>query len=679
MRQTPFQHKLTLATLTTALLYCPAVLYAAAVIDTEAPQISTGDIPTKTYNTSGPIVTPEFNNTTIPADSIASSIGVTDKVTAAGSTVNYTFYPTDTVGPLIPGQHIVTWTATDTGLNSTTATQTLNVLPTINLAQNQTVDEGGTAVVTAYLSGPSPSYPFNVPYTVTGTATGGGVDHNAAAGNFVFNNGDTAASVSFSITADGTPDPNETVIFTLGALPAASVTAGYQNTHQVTIGETNASPLARLSASQGSQQTRAVTADGGAVTVTANAYDADGDSISYDWSASDNSLVPLSGTTGSSFSFDPQDLNPGFYTIRLTVSDGQGGASSQDLLLALLSTTPSLSSSLDQDGDGSSDASEGLSDSDNDGIPNYLDANAAPSLMQGFIPYTFDPSLKQSGTLINNNITLTWQISSGASNLILYPLMIAVKPGLQLKQGPTAFAANKSYARLTTAQAETLRNATLADGLVSSDGQVVDIEIDELGQAGDSADVIIPQAAGIPPSKTGTIPVFQVFTSANLWADFDTRGGDTIKTDLKKSVTYSYCPDFANMAAAPGTYYQGSLKKGDECLLLHVKDGGPNDYDGVANGSIRLMGNVFITTNSVPDTTTTSSGTFTGSTSSSSDTLGKLDLGTGKGGGMLSLPGLFLLLGGLISRRARRQNAAARAGRASTSPPRNPPAIPPQA
>jgi hypothetical protein len=676
MQQTPFQRKLTFITLTTALLSCPATLYAV-VIDTDPPTITATTIPDKTYNATGPIVTPEFNNTITPADSIASSVEVKDGV--GGPQVTYTFTPTDKVGPLPPGQHIITWTATDLGLNSATANQTLNVLPTINLAQDQTVGEGGTAVVTAYLNGPAPSYPFNVPYTVTGTATGGGVDHNAANGNFVFNNGDTSASVSFSVIADSTSDPNETVIFTLGALPATSVIAGHKDTHTVTISETNSTPLARLTASQGSQDTRAITADGGAVTVTANAYDADGDTVSYDWSASDNALVPLTGSTGNSFSFDPQDLNPGFYTIRLTVSDSKGASSSQDLLLALLSTAPTLSSSLDQDGDGSNDASEGMTDSDNDGIPDYLDANAVPSLIQGFISYTFDPALKQGGTLVNNSITLTWAVSSGASNLILYPLMIAVKPGLQLNLGPTAFAANKSYARLTTAQAETLRNATLADGLVSSDGQVVDIEITGLGQAGDSADVIIPQAAPIPPSKAGTNPAFQVFTSAKQWTEFDTSGGDTIKTDVKKSVTYSYCPDFADMAAAPGTIYQSTLAAGDECVLLHVKDGGPNDYDGVANGSIRLMGNVFITTDSIPVTTTTTSGTFTGSTTSSSDTLDKLDLGTGKGGGVISLPGLFLLLGGLISRRGRRRSAVAHAGRSSTSPLRNPPAGPPQA
>jgi len=85
---------------------------------------------------------------------VKAEIVVTDEID--GNFPQYTFMPSGSLGPLMPGRHTIDWTATDLGFNSRTETQTLNVRPSISLALDQRVGEGGTAIVTAHLSGKAP-------------------------------------------------------------------------------------------------------------------------------------------------------------------------------------------------------------------------------------------------------------------------------------------------------------------------------------------------------------------------------------------------------------------------------------------------------------------------------------------------------------------------------------------
>jgi hypothetical protein len=396
MQQNPFHPKFILGALLMGALIIPIPLFAA-VIDTTSPTIT--PIADVNLDATGPIVTPVMTP----------DITATDVIVNDG--IDFHFVPDSTVGPLIPGQYTIDWTATDLGLNTDSFTQTVNVRPVINLAPNQTVGEGGTAVVTAYLSGTAPdsAYPITIPYTVTNGNGATAADHGAADGNITFNAGDTTTSISFAIVKDAISDAGETITITLGALPS-DVIAGYITDHTVTISETDMAPLAQLRVAQGSNDpTRIITTDGGQVTVNANVTDANGDAPFYDWSASDNALVPLTGTTDSSFTFDPTEMVSGFYFVRLTVSDTGGLSSSYDLLLALVdSGSITLSSDNDSDDDKTDDATEGYDDVDNDGIPDYLDANSNPSLMQGFEPYVYDRDLVAGNTLVNGSITLEY-------------------------------------------------------------------------------------------------------------------------------------------------------------------------------------------------------------------------------------------------------------------------------
>ena len=678
--QPPPLHKLSFMLFFTASLLCPLSLSAALtdpsnpaypILDTLAPIITAVgtdlSIPvdaTPTAPNVTPIVTPRLDTDAAVTGIVANGIVVTDKVVATDTETTFTFRPTGKIGPLGPGEHTITWTATDLGLNSTSADQTITVLPSINLSLDQEVGEGGMATVTAHLNGKAPSYPVTVPYIVV-AGTADAADHNAINGNFVFATDEIAASISFSIVDDGLGDAGQTFNIDLGGLPATQVFPGHKTSHQITITETNLAPLAHLHAKQNNQISRIITTDTGKVTVCAmpdcgDAYDANGDTLRYDWSASDNALIPITGTTGNRFEFEAQELNPGFYNIRLTVSDTAGKTSAHDLLLKLLETETVLTT-IDSDDDKRNDISEGFYDDDNDGIPNFLDAiENNPSLIQAYEPYLFDPNLKQNDSYTINSITLSWTLLSGASSLTAYPLLIATNPGLHINIGPTAFAAGKSYARLATSTAEKLRRVKLVDGLVSSDdGQVVDIEISRLNTAGDSAYVIIPLVAPVPISKTGTSPVFMIYTKFNSWDAFSNINGDQINTDKKR--TDAYCPDFENIAnppalpAAPPYPATSTLAAGTECLLVRIQDGGPNDYDGIANGTIRLMGAVFVAGNNQ-----TEGEVFTGNIDATQEGLNKLDIGTGNGGGSLDIMSLFsLLLTVLIHRRRKKINKPA--------------------
>lgn len=614
---------------------------ADPVIDSIAPEFVKGeDHPQPfvgiesliSFDATLPIVKPDLGK--------IDKIVISDQVESIDDTpTKVTFTPSGEIGPLAPGQYTITWKATDLGLNETSVTQTVNVLPSVSLDLNQIVGEGSIATVTAHLSGMAPSYPVNIPYSVV-AGTADAADHAASDGEFVFTENQSSASINILIVDDGLGDSGESFDINLGALPDTQVFAGQQTSHKITITETNLTPHAHLLAKQNNKVTRIITNNAGKVTICAmpdcdEAHDANGDAVKYDWSATDNALVPITGTTNNTFEFETQELNPGFYTIRLTVSDAAGKASPHDLLLNLPETEIELTDA-DSDDDKINDDIEGYFDDDNDGIPNYLDAiENNPSLMQAYEPYLFDPNLKTKDSYSIDSIKLSWELSSSTSNLTLYPLLITTSPGLHINIGPTAFAAKKTYARLETISAVNLRGASLPDDVVSSDGQVIDIEITNLGQTGNSALLVLPQAAPTPNSKNNIAPRFILFSKDKTWQDFIEDDNNKILTANKSN---SNCPDPSNIDS-----YTNTLAKGDECLLIKIKDGGANDYDGVANGTIRLMGAVFITTDSFADESQ-ASGIFTGNTDSTQEGSNKLDLGTGNGGSSLGFISLLVLL-----------------------------------
>lgn len=80
----------------------------------------------------------------------------------------------------------------------------------------QTVTEGSQSVIiTAELTGILGS-DVSVPYTVSGSATGDGLDHNLVDGEIIISAGQLTGSRSFDVMEDILIDPYETIIITMG-------------------------------------------------------------------------------------------------------------------------------------------------------------------------------------------------------------------------------------------------------------------------------------------------------------------------------------------------------------------------------------------------------------------------------------------------------------------------------
>ena len=70
-----------------------------------------------------------------------------------------------------PGKHEIEWTATDVAGNVGTALQTIDVVPLVQVAPRGRIAEGSMYEWTVSLNGSAPSYPVEIPFTVSGTAS----------------------------------------------------------------------------------------------------------------------------------------------------------------------------------------------------------------------------------------------------------------------------------------------------------------------------------------------------------------------------------------------------------------------------------------------------------------------------------------------------------------------------
>jgi hypothetical protein len=107
-------------------------------------------------------------------------------------------------------------------------------IPVINFSNAaQTVSEiVGSVSLAVTLDRPG-VVDITVPYTVSGTATDGSVDHDLNGGSITFPAGQTSTQVSFNIIDDSEIEPDETVVITLGNPSNAAL--GTNIEHTVTI------------------------------------------------------------------------------------------------------------------------------------------------------------------------------------------------------------------------------------------------------------------------------------------------------------------------------------------------------------------------------------------------------------------------------------------------------------
>lgn len=435
-----------------------------------------------------------------------------------------------------PGKHLVYWQTEDNEGQQVTTTQQLNVNPLVSLQKDSRVAEDKEHAVKVYLNGPAPSYPVVIPYTVSGTADS--ADHDLQSGELVISAG-VSASIPLMIFADSSDEGNETIVITLGD----SVNKGAKSTSTVTIVEDNVAPNIETLVLQNNQQRSTITASGELVTITANVSDPNPtDEVTVEWDA-----APEFVNTSNDpfiFEFNPAAVASGIYKVRVTAKDNAVPSLStmKDVYIEVIPSLPELTA-VDRDGDLIPDDQEGYVDSDSDGIPDFMDAISDCNVMQ-------EQALESSQFLVEGD------------------------PGVCLRKGATVPQNNTGGLQL-------LETELPEDPTASNTGGLFDFIATGLPEVGDTYSIVLPQRQPIPVNA-----VYRKLINGD-WQNFVIVDGNEV---LSTQGEPGFCPP-------PGSNeWTTGLSEGDWCVQLRIVDGGPNDDDGVANGSIVDPGGVAVPT-----------------------------------------------------------------------------------
>ncbi len=468
---------------------------------------------------------------------------------------------------LAPGRHSVVYRAADRKGNVGTVTQLVRVRPLVSMSKDQVAVPGQSLNFSIILNGPAPDYPFTVPYAIDDRSTLLNDQHSLQAGSVTFTSGQTALPVSVTLGADAAASGDQTLVVRLddetsdeqdlagGYDPMApnshDINAGAKSAHVITVTTGNVAPQVELSLQQNGQQTMLVTPSGGSVTVSATVLDSNAaDTHTFDWSGTAAEVVDTDeNLINAALVFDPAGLAEGVYPVQVTVTDSQGARTLNTLYFRVVTSLPELSAESDTDGDGVSDRVEGVADSDNDGIVNYLDNLATPNLLPEALATT-------------------------------EAFVMECDPGVLCRLGQYALQNGTSGSRLLASDLASLPSVR-QDSRFTPVGGIFDFEIAELPTAGQSVSVVIPLNEAIPVNA-----VYRKFQNGQ-WRTFVEDDNNQLHS---APGSLGYCPP-------PGdAQWTAGLNSGNYCVQLTLEDGGPNDADGVVNASIADPGAVSVST-----------------------------------------------------------------------------------
>ena len=482
------------------------------------------------------------------------------------------------------GTHDIWWLVVDGDNNWGKAKQTLNILPQVSFNGDLIlagIPGAGSVSTHLVMSGPAIDTPesnplisasgFVVPFTISGA---GSADHDLIDGAFTIQPG-AVISDPVIITLGSTPTNGNELTITLdtsGAGFAQSadsmdiatqfVSAGSKTTQTVTISQDVAYPprLTALKGTQGVVQGLMFDQSQGDVAVSFSLLDPDDGAYSYSWAGS-NSLLGLSSEVGStaSVSLSSLDLAAGQYYIEVQVVDSTAPNSAAAVLGGMITLVDgsTLSPTLDSDGDGLSDAEEGLTDSDGDGRPDYLDAQ---NLLANIVPT--DSGKQQS-------------------------YLVATEPGLRIIFGKTAVAAQSGDTKIgvgdLASYGDNGQSVSDANPVNASLVHLFDYEVENMAvpfdpqAAGNTVQVVLPLNTLLTADSD-----FIKYDNTDGWRDFVTNNNNQIAWTTWQDGVVGNCPE-------PGSSrYTTDLgqKEGANCLQVTIQDGGENDADGVVNGRI---------------------------------------------------------------------------------------------
>ncbi|MCJ8268365.1 MAG: cadherin-like domain-containing protein, partial [Psychrosphaera sp.] len=448
-----------------------------------------------------------------------------------------------------PGVNTVLWRAVDSQQRSTLASQQLNVHPLISLAPDQRVLEGFAVTTTIYLNGVSPVYPLVIPYRVGGSAEPG-VDHNLFDGVVIIESG-TEGFINFNVHADEPMEGVETIIIELSLEPnGVALNLAEGASHTFMIDEHNVAPKVTLQLTQAGVTGFTVNREAGEVVISAEVTHPDRNKqYDFEWQP-----LPDTDAAGLQYSFDPITLEPGMYQVGLEVTDHNDAQfkGQQQVTFKVVEKAPVMGVG-DSDGDGVADNVEGAGDSDQDGIPDYLDAINACNVLQ--------QQLDDAGRFL-----------------------IEVDPGVCLRLGDTALAGEGSGARLVDNQPSD-ENIVNIGGFFDIIVHGLEIVVNELEIVGQSRFIVQGQVQPIPNNA-----VYRRQGNGTTTALSNNERADFIESDSDQLWS---APGDVGACPPPGdNRWQPGLITGYWCVQLQLSDGGPNDADEMANGTIVIAGGV---------------------------------------------------------------------------------------
>ena len=451
----------------------------------------------------------------------------------------------DQTGPFQSGNYDIEWSATSAG-GTVSATQSLKIHPLVNLATAIKTTEGDSLDIEVLLSGQAADYPVTVPFAVSGTAVEGEDYSVGSTGSVTITEG-IMASVSLSITADDVAESEESVVITLGE--ATNAALGLSREQVITILEENLPPRVALQVSQDGVVGSSIAQDAGTAMINPEVDDANAtDTYTVDWTNAqlmlpEASVVIVDGE-GAGFpyemlEFDPADLTTGVYVASVDVSDGVNSVSAA-VSINILAQAPVLSEETDSDGDGISDADEGAGDSDGDGIPDYED-----NINVAYVAYVANTLASSTG-------------------------VIQSEPGTTLMLGGIALGLGNNNVMVTESEIAATENVAEDQGY-DYIADLIDFAVTG-AEFGHSYSLVVPLTVALPEGA-----VYRKYSAPGGWVDFIENATNGLSSTM---AVEGICPELGSDVYIPG------LTAGDDCLQLLIEDGGPNDADGVANGTL---------------------------------------------------------------------------------------------
>jgi large repetitive protein len=463
---------------------------------------------------------------------------------------------------LPPGRHEIVWRATNPDGLTGEAVQVVNVRPRVAFGKHQVAVENTSVQVRVILNGRSPFYPLEVPYVIDPASTALlGIDHDAMDGSVTFTEGQTEVSFTVNLLAGGTPGDTRLIIRLDDDSPRSNepipnydpanpdirdINAGAADHHFINIIDGNVIPKVNLVMNQAGADTILVGAGSGPVTATAVVTDPNpGDTHSFNWAGTDSRLSDTDGNaTNNTFVFDPAG-QAGLRKLEVVTTDSAGGVDTSHLYFLIVPSLPTLDAGTDTDEDGVDDLTEGTSDTNSNGIPDYLD------------------NMPSSNVLPQVIISTT-------------SYLIECDPGVLCGIGQFALGGDSGGVQILNDE------LGVTEGLVADEdfepaGGIFDFVIRDLPTAGQSVRIVIPQQAPIPANA-----VYRKFMGGE-WVNFVENADNTLHSAPGNP---GYCPPPGDDTWAPG------LVEGYLCVQLSIQDGGPNDADGIVNSAIADPGAV---------------------------------------------------------------------------------------